>query len=67
LEYITYIRVNGIIVSRTIPSPPEPLINLLTTTLRREALKQGLKRLKASWFCWETAILIQACACICEW
>jgi hypothetical protein len=48
---LTYIGVNGIVVNRTVPSPPEPLINLLTTTLRREALKQGLKRLKASWFC----------------
>ena len=52
MECLTYIKIDGILDNKNVPRPSESLIDILTTTFCREALKQGLKRLRASWFCW---------------
>jgi hypothetical protein len=44
---LTYTKLNGLIVNKTVIDMLRRLIEALTTTLRREALRQGFERVKS--------------------
>ena len=44
---LTYTKLNGIIINKTVLDMLKRLIEVLTTTPRREALKQGFEKVKS--------------------
>jgi hypothetical protein len=61
---LTYTKFNGVIINKTVLDMLKRLIEVLTTTPRREALKQGFEKVKSLV---ENSLLIKVFPKILDW